>query len=129
MNCFNYVVYDLGNRPASPIFSAIALPFAANCNTGTNVFNDGFGPCGLDPTSDDQKWNELSAGIDLTNRPIGDYTLEVYYDYTGDYNSTSDCDDIQYINNNFNPTNFTADFEIIAIIPNTYHSHSSHVYI
>ena len=110
----NYVVYDLGNRPASPIFTAIPLPFAANCNTGTNVFNDGFGPCGLDPTSDDQKWNELSAGIDLTNRPIGDYTLEVYYDYTGDYNSNSDCDDIRYINNNSNPTNFTANFEIIA---------------
>lgn len=110
----NYVVYQLGNRPASPVFTTIPLPFAANCNTVTNTFDDGFGPCDLDATSTDQKWNQLSAGIDLTNRPIGNYTLEVYYDYTGDYNSTSDCDDVRYINNNSNPTNFTANFEIVA---------------
>jgi hypothetical protein len=105
----NYTVYTTGARPGSPVFTAINLPFKCGCSSGT--FADGFGPCG----GNDQKWGTVSAGpIDLTNRAPGNYTLEIYYDYTGDDNSSSLCRDTKYINNGGNPTNYTATFSVVA---------------
>jgi hypothetical protein len=84
-----YTIYPTGSRPGSPVFSDFNLPFKCDCNTGTNTFNDGLGPCG----ARNQKWNTddigpniFAAPIDLTNRPVGNYTLEIYYQYTGTNN-------------------------------------------
>jgi hypothetical protein len=105
----NYIVYPTGSRPGAPAFNTINLPFKAGCNAGT--FADGLGPCG----GNDQKWNTESAGpFDLTDRAPGDYTLEIYFDYTGDDNSSSLCRDIKYINNGNHPTNYTATFTVVA---------------
>ncbi len=105
----NYTVYTTGARPGSPVFTAINLPFKCNCSSGT--FADGFGPCG----GNDQKWGTVSAGpIDLTNRAPGNYTLEIYYDYTGDNNSSSLCRDTKYIDNGGSPTNYTATFSVVS---------------
>jgi hypothetical protein len=105
----NYTVYTTGARPGSPVFTTINLPFKCGCSAGT--FADGLGPCG----GNDQKWSTESAGpIDLTNRAPGNYTIEIYYDYTGDDNSSTLCRDTKYINNGGNPTNYTATFSVVA---------------
>jgi hypothetical protein len=102
----NWVVYPQGNRPASPVFTTINLPFKTNC-CGT-TFCDGQGPCG----GSDQKWGvELATGTDLTSRPAGNYSLEIYFDYSGG-NTSGTCDITQYISNSGN--NFIANFQIVA---------------
>lgn len=105
----NYVVYPTGSRPAIPIFTVINLPFKCGCNSGT--FADGLGPC----SGNDQKWSVENFGpIDITDRALGNYTIEIYYDYTGDDNSSSLCRDTKYINNGNNPTNYTGTFTVVS---------------
>lgn len=103
----NYLIYPTGSRPGSPVFTVMNLPFKCGCGGAT--FTDGLGPCG----GNDQKWNVESNCVNLTTRAPGNYTLEIYYDYTGG-NSPAACDVTQYINNSGNPTNFTATFSVVA---------------
>jgi gliding motility-associated-like protein len=90
------------------------LAFFSDCNTGTSEFINEGGPC----IAGQQKWQCVSqpgcdAPVNLTNVPPGDYTLEVYYDVTGDFNSTTQCDDTIILNNG--GTNYKANFSIIAL--------------
>jgi len=91
----NYRIYPAATTPGA--FTVMDLPFFDNCGGGT--FPSG-GPC----NTGDQKWqrvlNDSQSPINLTSYPPGDYVLEVYYDVTGDVNSTTDCDDTILINNN-----------------------------
>ncbi|WP_187658261.1 gliding motility-associated C-terminal domain-containing protein [Flavobacterium macrobrachii] len=94
-------------------FTSRNLSFFSECNTGTNEFINGGGPC----IAGQQKWQCVSqtgcdTPVNLTTVPPGDYTLEVYYDVTGDFNSTSQCDDTIILNNG--GTNYKANFSIIA---------------
>ncbi|MFN5417141.1 MAG: T9SS type A sorting domain-containing protein [Flavobacteriia bacterium] len=104
----NYTVYLTGSRPGSPTFTQINLGFFSNCCTTS--FCVGGGPCG----GNDQKWQTTNHNFDLTNRAAGNYTLEIYYDYSGNYGATSGCPDTRYINNGGSSTNYTATFQIVA---------------
>ena len=101
------------NSGTGGAFTSRNLSFFSDCNTATSEFIIGGGPCALGQ----QKWQCVSqpgcdAPINLTNVPPGDYILEVYYDVTGDFNSTSQCDDTIILNNG--GTNYKANFSIIA---------------
>ncbi|MDI9256709.1 choice-of-anchor L domain-containing protein [Flavobacterium sedimenticola] len=100
-----YRIYPQSGTPGA--FSVINLPFFDDCSGGT--FPTG-GPC----NTGDQKWQEVltdaESPVDLTAFPAGDYVLEVYYDVTGDVNSTSQCDDTILINNN--GANFIATYTL-----------------
>ena len=90
------------------------LAFFSDCNTGISEFTNGGGPC----VAGQQKWQCVSqpgcdTPVNLTLVPPGDYTLEVYYDVTGDFNSTTQCDDTIILNNG--GTNYKANFSIIAL--------------
>ena len=98
-----YTIYETGNRPSSPVFSNFALPFKANCNNGT--FSDGTGACG----GNDQKWSTAAQSVNLTNYAAGNYTLELYYQYTGQAFG-SGCGTTNFINNSGN--NFTMTFSL-----------------
>ena len=102
----NYVVYPQGNRPASPTFSVINLPFKCNCCG--SVFCDNIGACG----GNDQKWSLNNANIDLTARPAGNYSIEIYFDYTGDDNSSFNCPTTRYISNG--GSNYIANFQLLT---------------
>ena len=102
------------NTGTTGSFTPRNLGFFSDCNTGTNEFNIGGGPC----VAGQQKWQCVSqptcdAPVNLTNIPPGEYTLEVYYEITGDYNSTSQCDDTLVLNNG--GTNYKAFFSIISL--------------
>ena len=103
----NYRIYPAATTPGA--FTVLDLPFFDNCGGGT--FPSG-GPC----NTGDQKWqrvlNDSQSPINLTAYAPGDYVLEVYYDVTGDVNSTTDCDDTVIINNN--GTNYIATYTIQA---------------
>ena len=95
-------------------FTSRNLGFFSDCNTGINEFFVGGGPC----ESGQQKWQCVSqptcdTPVNLTNIPPGEYTLEVYYEITGDFNSTSQCDDAILLNNG--GTNYKAFFSIIPV--------------
>jgi len=103
----NYRIYPAATTPGA--FTVMDLPFFDNCGGGT--FPSG-GPC----NTGDQKWqrvlNDSQSPINLTAYAPGDYVLEVYYDVTGDVNSTTDCDDTVIINNN--GANYIATYTIQA---------------
>lgn len=90
-----YRIYPASGTPGT--FAIMNLPFLDDCVSGS--FPSG-GPC----TTGDQKWQKVLTDaelpIDLTAYPAGAYVLEVYYDVTGDVNSTTQCDDTILINNN-----------------------------
>ena len=100
---------------ATGVFNAIDLSFIDDCNVPTNQFPSG-GSC----VAGDQKWNRVIADgttvpyapIDLTAFPAGNYILEVYYDATGSFTSTTACDDVAVLNNSGN--NYKASFSIQA---------------
>ena len=101
------------NSGTGGAFTSRNLSFFSDCNIGTSEFIIEGGPCALGQ----QKWQCVSqpgcdAPINLTNVSPGDYILEVYYDVTGDFNSTSQCDDTIILNNG--GTNYKANFSIIA---------------
>lgn len=101
-----FTCYLTGFRPASPVFTAINLPFKANCSSG--VFTDGFGPCG----GNDQKWGTSTSSIDLSTLALGNNTLEIYMQYYGDDFSTSGCGTNRFISNG--GFNYTANFTLVA---------------
>jgi len=96
----NYRIYLTTATPGS--FSVIDFPFFNDCNTAISEFPSG-GPC----SAGDQKWQRVIADgattpfapVDLTNRPAGDYVLEVFYDVTGSNSSSSGCDETLFLNN------------------------------
>jgi gliding motility-associated-like protein len=101
-----YRVYQQATAPGT--FTTINLPFFEDCNAGT--FPSG-GPC----NPGDQKWQNVlsdALAVDLTAYAPGNYVIEVYYDVTGDVNSTTECDDTILINNN--GANFIATYSIQA---------------
>ena len=101
----NYRIYPQAGTPGP--FAVMNLPFLEDCNSGT--FPSG-GPC----NPRDQKWQEVLSDaefpVDLTAFPAGEYVLEVFYDITGDVNSTTQCDDTILINNEGN--NFIATYTL-----------------
>jgi len=101
----NYRVYPQASVPGP--FTVLDLPFFENCTAGT--FPSG-GPCNVG----DQKWQKVltdaESPLNLTAYPAGNYVIEVFYDLTGDVNSTSQCDDTVFINNGGN--NFIATYSI-----------------
>ncbi len=105
--CGTTLKYRVYLQTAAPgTFNNLPLPFYDACNTATNSFNSG-GPC----VATDQKWQNISQNINLTNNPPGDYFLEVFYDINGDNNSTTQCDDTVLVNNN--NANFKGKFTIL----------------
>lgn len=106
-----YVVYPAGQRPANPTFSSTSLPFFENCSSG--AFQTTGGVC----SAGDQKWqrpgNDVPLNIDVLNGlPAGNYSLEVFYEITGDLGDGS-CSLTEFDNNggnnyvstfNYNPT-------------------------
>jgi gliding motility-associated-like protein len=103
----NYRIYPVSGTPGA--FTVLDLPFFNDCVSGS--FPSG-GPC----SPGDQKWqrvlNDSQSPVDLTTFPPGDYMIEVFYDVTGDVNSTSQCDDTILINNN--GANFIATYTLQA---------------
>ncbi len=122
-----FTVYPVGMRPVSPVFTGVGLGFYTNCtDAGCSGFPNSFplaqgGGC-CNPA--DQKWQFPGGGngggndgnINLTTYSQGTYTLEVYYQITGEDNGGG-CSTTKYDNNNSNPTNFTATFTIVGITP------------
>jgi hypothetical protein len=112
-----YRVYKVGDTPGT--FTPISLTTVIDCtgdidSNGTHdTYGDGFGPC----RDNYQKWKDYGLGIDLTQRCVGDYKLEVYYTYTGSSCSTTDCGETKTINNG--GANFIADFAINPIVAPT----------
>jgi len=107
-----YYRFYLTNGTAGT-FTSRNLSFFSNCNTAISEFSIGGGPC----ADGQQKWQCVSqpgcdTPVNLTTVPPGDYTLEVYYDVRGDFNSTSQCDDTVVIDNG--GTNYKANFSIIS---------------
>ena len=102
------------NASSGGAFTSRNLAFFSDCDTGISEFINGGGPC----VSGQQKWQCVSqpgcdSPFDLTTIAPGDYTLEVYYDVTGDFNSSSQCDDTIILNNG--GTNYKANFSIISV--------------
>jgi len=101
----NYRIYPASGTPGA--FTVLNLPFFNDCVSGS--FPSG-GPC----NPGDQKWQEVltdaESPVDLTAFPAGDYVIEVFYEVTGDVNSTSQCDDTILINNN--GANFIATYTL-----------------
>ncbi|HLP64568.1 choice-of-anchor L domain-containing protein [Flavobacterium sp.] len=104
----NYRVFPTGNTPG--VFTEWPLPFFSDCNTGTGTFDVGGGPC----TTGQQKWQCVSqAGctppLDLTTLPPGNYTIQVYYDINGSFNTSTGCADNLTLDNggNYYVANFT----------------------
>ncbi len=105
-----YRIYQVSATPGS--FSTIAMNFFENCDVGQSKFAVSGGPCG----TGDQKWQKVipdgSGPINLTTYPPGNYVIEVYFDVSGSFTSTTACDDVTYANNGAN--NYKAFFSIQA---------------
>jgi hypothetical protein len=119
----NFTIYITGSRPASPVYTPIDLGFYSDCFApacgsffGSYNIAAGGGCC----SDRDQKWQSpgfgTAANIDLTANPVGDYTLEMYYSYTGEDGGTG-CGTTKFDNNNNDPTNYTGSFTITAATP------------
>ncbi len=112
-----YRVYRAGN-PGGP-FLPVNLPFYCDCTAPVFPLACGGGPC----NAGDQKWqNPGGAGstgtpIDLTNRVLGRYTLEVYFEITGS-DSGGGCGSTKFENNN--GANWFMDFTIDYPLPVTF---------
>lgn len=105
-----YRIYQVSATPGS--FSTIAMNFFENCDVGQRKFAISGGPCG----TGDQKWQKVipdgSGPINLTTYPPGNYVIEIYFDFSGSFTSTTACDDVTYANNGAN--NYKAFFSIQA---------------
>lgn len=99
-------VYPASASPSGS-FNVVALSSISNCDLGTNIFTDGFGPCG----NDDQKWKNYSVNADFVSSLIpGNYILEIYFDFTGSDVNSNTCETTKYISNS--GANFKASFTI-----------------
>jgi large repetitive protein len=96
-----YRVYLQSGAPGA--YTSISLPFLEDCSAPS--FPSG-GPC----QAGDQKWQRLDAMINLTNRPPGNYVLELYYEVAGSSGSTTLCNETVTLNNGGN--NYKAFFSI-----------------
>ena len=114
----HYRIYPQSGTPGP--FLVLNLSFFDGCSGGS--FSSG-GPC----NAGDQKWqtvlNDSQSPLDLTAFPSGDYVIEVYYDVTGDVNSTSQCDDTIVIDNN--GANFIATYTLQNNPTNTFSNPTS----
>lgn len=97
----NYRIYKTGDTPGT--FLQEALPFKENCS-GSSF------PTGGACSGHDQKWNKLDYNIDLTKQCPGDYTLELFLEYTGSETSTTACDLTRKLDNS--GSSFKASFSI-----------------
>src|SRR5258706_8623535 len=94
-------------------FNSINLPFLEDCSGPAGPFPSG-GPC----QPGDQKWQLIIpdgatspyAPISLTYNTPGNYVLEVYYEVSGSFTTTTQCNDIVTLNNSGN--NYKAFFTI-----------------
>ncbi len=101
-----YRIYPVSGTPGA--FISFTLPILDNCNVGPNTFPSG-GPC----VAGDQKWQSVIPSLaNLTSFTPGNYILEVYYDVTGSFTSTSLCNDLVFLSNGGN--NYKANFSIQA---------------
>ena len=104
----NYRIYQASAAPGP--FTILNLPFFDDCVAGN--FASG-GTCNIG----DQKWQEVlndsESPIDLTLLTPGNYVVELYFDLTGDNNSTVDCDDTILVNNG--GLNYISNFTIQAL--------------
>ena len=99
-------VYPTSSTP-SGVFNTISLATVNNCDLVTSTFDDGFGPCG----NGDQKWKTYSINQDFIASLLpGNYTLEIYYDYTGSNSNPATCETTKTINNS--GANYKANFII-----------------
>ena len=98
-----YRVYLQSGGPGG--FNSIDLPLMEDCNTGTGLFPSG-GTC----VAGDQKWQRVIpdgttvpfSPVNLTSYAPGNYVLEVYYQASGSFTSTSLCNDLATDNNSGN---------------------------
>ncbi len=99
-----YAIYERGNRPALPLFTAINLSLFCNCN------GNSFSACGGKACTsiNDQKFQNVHEATDLTNFSNGDYTIEIYYQLKGGENGN--CN-LQHIDNAVT-VNYKANFTI-----------------
>ena len=104
----NYLVYKENQRPATPIFSTINLPWRENCSGYS--FPSG-GPCS---NQRDQKWGIYDQNIDLTNFSPGIYTLEVYITFFGSATTGNGCESTYYVGNYGN--NYKMSFTVAAAV-------------
>ncbi|MGG9971260.1 hypothetical protein ACQ33O_05630 [Ferruginibacter sp. SUN002] len=102
-----YAVYPEDQRPDAPTFKSISLAVACSCN-GTTFSSCGGGAC---TSVYEQKLQTVGKAVDLTDLEAGDYTLELYYDVSGD-NSGVNCS-IQHVDN-ANGVNYRANFTVSA---------------
>lgn len=98
-----YAVYPEGNRPATVNFSSISLSVFCTCN-GSSFNSCGGGSCG---SVYEQKLQNINKTIDLTTFEAGNYTLELYYEASGENCSQQRFD-------NAGGVNYKADFTISA---------------
>nr|MCU0335555.1 T9SS type A sorting domain-containing protein [Chitinophagaceae bacterium] len=68
-------------------------------------------PC----SANDQKWQRVNAEVDLSNFSAGNYTLEIYFEISGQQGSTTGCSQTQFDSNG--GTNFRTDFSVTPALP------------
>ncbi|UEG51192.1 hypothetical protein LK994_06855 [Ferruginibacter lapsinanis] len=98
-----YSIYPEGDRPAAITFSSISLSVFCSCN-GNSFSSCGGGSCG---SIYEQKLQNVTRSIDLTTFEAGNYTLEIYYEASGENCSQQRFD-------NAGGANYKADFTISA---------------
>lgn len=106
-----YRIYLQSGAPGA--FNTIDLPLLESC-----VMPAGQYPSGGTCTDGEQKWQRVTpdgttvpyAPVNLTNRPPGNYVLEVYYEATGSLTTTNLCNDLITLNNSGN--NYKAFFSV-----------------
>jgi gliding motility-associated-like protein len=94
-------------------FTSMDLSLPEDCNVAGSTFPSG-GPC----AAGDQKWQRVVpdgvttpyAPVNLTGYTPGNYVLEVYYDASGSFTTTTQCNDLVTLNNGGN--NYKAFFSI-----------------
>ncbi|MFD2908327.1 gliding motility-associated C-terminal domain-containing protein [Flavobacterium ardleyense] len=87
----NYRVYEASATPGA--FTIVNLSLLEDCTAGT--YPTGGASC----LTGDQRWQEVTAAIDLTANAPGNYIIEVYYDVTGDNDNPTECDDSIVLDN------------------------------
>ncbi|MES2430670.1 MAG: hypothetical protein V4556_07000 [Bacteroidota bacterium] len=100
-----YAVYPQGIRPTTVNFSSINLAIFCSCN-GSTYNSCGGGVCN---NINEQKLQNISKSVDLTAFQAGVYTLEIYYEASGD--ETSGNCTLQELDN-AGGDNYKADFTI-----------------
>ena len=96
-----YRIYEASSGPVA--FVTVPLINLEDCVAGSY-------PTGGTCDPDDQKWFAIDQVVDLTSNIPGDYILEVYYDFIGDSDSNTGCDETVLDNNA--GANFVANFTI-----------------